>query len=130
MQLSSFCNLSCSRISPSLRRQVANPGRKKESPLLHFFCYFTSFRHIFIDCLLKHHMSITVQLLKMLGRQKKTTAVSVLQMGKLRHQMVMKHPNTRTDHQRWLQFFPAWCSNVPIAALSDTWEKWNQVMTV
>jgi len=68
-------------------------------------------------------MGITVQLSKRFGRQKKTTVISVLQIGKLRHQSVMSHPNTHTAHQSQLKFFPVWCTNVSTAALSDIWEK-------
>lgn len=42
---------------------------------------------------------------------------------------VMRHPNTCTDHQA-AKFFPVQYSNGPIPALSDTWEKWNKMLTV
>lgn len=69
-------------------------------------------------------MGITVQLSKAFGRHKKTITISFLQMGKLRHQMV---PNTCPAHQRQPEFFLVRYSNVPIAVLSDTWEKLNKI---
>lgn len=45
-----------------------------------------------MNCVLKHHMGITVRLSKVFGKQKKTITIFVLQMRKLRYQMSQDIP--------------------------------------